>query len=173
MRTDELLEHCEREVENSIKRYADMLFGQEQNALLACLRDHPDPIGGCMQLLALATRAVQARAWFGRHAPCWCQPLPLLSHDEQENILCGGDIPRHLVVYYAYSLQRRGFDYLGHPLFYDYARGVLASKDCPNYMQHDEELLAEFPPKRLPGLVDGIYWRPLWGRSCGAVNLAA
>jgi hypothetical protein len=63
-------------------------------------------------------------------------------------------------VYYANSLQQRKFDYLQHPLFYDYARGVMAHPECPDYLRGDRQLLAEFPPKPLPGL-DGVCWRPV------------
>jgi hypothetical protein len=122
------------------------------------LRKHPECY---LELQDLAARAERARAWFARHAPEWCQPLPLLLYDEHETILCGGDWPRHLVMYYAGSLQQRKFDYLEHPPFYDYARGVLADPECPSHLRGDPELLAEFPPKPLPGLVDGVCWRPM------------
>jgi hypothetical protein len=64
-----------------------------------------------------------------------------------------------LVVYYTNSLRGLNFDYLTHPLFFDYARGVLAHPQCPDHLRDEEELLAEFPPKPLPGL-DGVDWRP-------------
>ena len=48
-----------------------------------------------------------------------------MSEDEHETILCSSFFHRHLVGYYSYSLQGRDFDYLGHPLFFDYARGVM------------------------------------------------
>jgi hypothetical protein len=154
-----LLETCEHKFEHGIERFAEMLFSGcvGQDAFTECLREQPDCY---LQLLDLAERALRARRWFAKHAPCWCQPLPLVHYDEQEDILCSGDMPRHLVVYYSYSLRGLNFDYLKHPLFYDYARGVMAHPDCPNYLQGNPQLLAEFPPKPLPGLVDGIHWRP-------------
>jgi hypothetical protein len=45
-------------------------------------------------------------------------------------------------------LQRQGFNYLEHPLFYNYARGVMAHPDGPSYLQDDPQMLAEFPPSR-------------------------
>jgi hypothetical protein len=162
MRRDKLLELCEREFQHGVEYYADMLFTGRvgQNAFTACLREHPDPTECYMQLLDLVARALRARAWFARHVPCRLQPLPLVHYDEQEKIFCSGDFPRHLVAYYSCSLQRLNFNYLKHPLFYDYARGVMAHPDGPSYLQDDPELLAEFPPKPLPGLVDGIHWQP-------------
>jgi hypothetical protein len=110
----------------------------------------------------LAERVQRARRWFARNAPCRYQPLPLVHYDEQEKILCSSDMHRHLVVYYSYSLRRQGFNYLKHPLLGDYARGLLADPDCPDYLKGNAELLADFPPQMLPTgrLDEGIYWRP-------------
>src|SRR5262245_44352349 len=113
--TDRLRKTCERKFEH----YVEMLFNVGESAFTACLREQPDPIECYMRLLDLDTRAKRARAWFARREPCRYQPLPLIYYDEQENVICGGDLPRHLVVYYANSLRRRDFDYLNHPLFYD------------------------------------------------------
>ena len=66
-----------------------------------------------------------------------------------------------MMVYYTYSLRRLGYDYLKHPSFFDYACGVMAHPDGPDYLLSDTECLAEFPAKVLPGLVDGIHWRPV------------
>ena len=142
------------------ERYVEMLFTYGQNAFVACLREHPDPADCYMQLMDLASRALRARAWFAKHAPCRYQPLPLVYYDEQEKIMCSGDFHRHLTVYYADSLQRLNFNYLKHPSFYDYCRGVMAHPDGPIDLRDDKELLGEFPPKPLPGLYDGIHWRP-------------
>jgi hypothetical protein len=35
---------------------------------------------------------LQARARFSRQGPAWANPLPL-THDECENLLCGGNLP--------------------------------------------------------------------------------
>jgi hypothetical protein len=148
--SDRLHETCEREFE----RYAEMLFDgvARENAFAACTPECLD------RLQDLLVRAERATMWFARHAPEWCQPLPLIYYDEQENILCSGDFPRHLTVYYANSLRGLSFDYLQHPLFFDYARGVMAHPECPDYLQGDRQLLAEFPPKPLPGLGSEMMW---------------
>jgi len=109
--------------------------------------------------------ALRARAWFLRQGPAWARPLPL-SEDEHENILCSGFFHRHLVTYYSYSLQARDFDYLGHPLFFDFARGVMASAHVGERgLREDPQLLEEFPPKELPGLDEQGRWRPLPNRA--------
>ena len=111
-------------------------------------------------LIDLVRRAERAHAWFAKHGPCSCQPLPLYWYDEQETIICSGDFSRHLVVYYAGSLQRFKFDYLTHPLFFDYARGVMARPDCPIDLRDDEDAQQEFPPKELAGLDSELIWSP-------------
>jgi hypothetical protein len=155
---DRLKEACERQFEH----YVEMLFtsrGRAEKAFTACLREHPEPAGCYMRLHDLACRAERAVAWFARHGPCEFQPLPLFD-DEQEKIICGGDLSRHLVVYYTNSLRQLEFDYLTHPLFFDYARGVMAHPDGPDHLLHMPEVLLDFPPKELPGLVDGFNWLP-------------
>ena len=150
--------------ERGIERFANLLFCEgEKKAVAACLREHPDPTEGYMRLQDLANRAERARIWFSQHgAPCWCQPLPI-SYDEQENILCSSYMLRHMLIYYTRSLRRLGFDFLKHPLFYDYARGVMAHPDGPEYLLTDAECLAQFPPRMLPtGCLDeGVYWSPV------------
>jgi hypothetical protein len=159
---DKLIEVSECEFEHGIERFAEMMFFGHQDAFAACLREHPDPAEGYMKLLDLAERAMRARAWFSKHVPSRFQPLPLVQYDEMENIFCSGDMHRHCVVYYSYSLRRQGFNYLKHPVFYDYTRALLADPNCPDYLQGNEELLADFPPRMFPTgrLDEGIYWRP-------------
>jgi hypothetical protein len=162
--TDKLIEVSGCEFERGIERFADRLFSgiEGESAFAMCLREHPDPTEGYMKLLDLDARATRACRWFARNVPCRYQPLPLVHYDEQEKILCSSDMHRHCVVYYSYSLRRQGFNYLKHPLFYDYACALLADPDCPNYLQGNTELLAEFPPRMLPmgRLDEDIYWRP-------------
>ena len=146
--------------ERGIERYANLLFCEgPEKAVAACLREHPDPTEAYMRLLDLDTRAKRARIWHSKHTPCWCQPLPIRD-DEQENILCSGYFHRHLVAYYSYSLRAQGFNYLKHPSFVRYSSGLLADPDCPTDLQDNAELMLDFPPQRLPGLV-GIYWSPV------------
>jgi hypothetical protein len=156
--SDQLTKVAESAFERGIERFADRLFtySEGESAFEACLREHP---AGYMQLLDLAERAMRARNWFARHCACRFQPLPLVHYDEQEHILCSGDLHRHLVVYYSYSLRGQGFDYIKHPGFYEYGRGLLCDPACPGDLQNNRELMLDFPPKMLPGIA-GIYWNP-------------
>ena len=151
--------------EHEIERYAEIMFNGRvgQNAFVQCGREHPNMDERWeyfKRLMELGDRAVQAREWFARIVSCRYQPLPLLFYPTKENILCSGDLHRHLVVFYTGSLQQLNFDYLEHPEFFTYARGVMAHPDGPSYVQSDPHLLVEFPPRPLPGLVDGYHWRP-------------
>jgi hypothetical protein len=115
--------------------------------------------------------ALRARAWFYRQGPIWAQPLPLCEA-ERENIFCSGYFHRHLVAHYSASLQARDFDYLEHPLFGDYARGLLAAGVGQVGLLEDEPgLLREFPPKPLPGLDAQGRWRPLPNRASQVLEL--
>src|SRR5262249_19271933 len=78
-------------------------------------------------------------------------PLPL---NDLERIRCFvSDIPPlHLLGFYSSSLQGRDFDFRDHPLLYEYSRGVMACPHTQDYLRGDLDLLAEFPPKELPGL---------------------
>ena len=122
------------------------------------------PIDDIPKLKHLVRNALRARAWFRRQSPAWAQPLPL-SEDERENLFCSGYFHRHLVAFYSYSLQARDYDYLGHPLFFDFARGAMAAHLGEACLWDDRELLAEFPPKPLPGLDELGRWRPLPNRA--------
>jgi hypothetical protein len=159
---DRLRAACEAQFERSVEQYAETLFQGRDHAdrvFTACVAEHHDPVPYLLALMDMVQRAERARAWFAKHGPSEYQPLPLYWYDEQETIICSGDFSRHLVVYYAGSLQRSKFDYLKHPLFFDYARGVMAERDCPIDLARDKDALAEFPPKPLPGL-HGLIWSP-------------
>ncbi|MFZ1089318.1 MAG: hypothetical protein WAN75_08650 [Xanthobacteraceae bacterium] len=71
-----------------------------------------------------AERALMARAWFAHHAPPDAPPLPLCYGDRED--LKRGGLP-HIVAWLARSLATRDFVTDGHPLFDDYACGVMAS----------------------------------------------
>ena len=91
--------------------------------------------------------------------------LPLNEH-ERERLYCGSYFHQHLVAHYSESLVGRDFDYLDHPLFFDYARGALAAGVGEAGLLDDEpELLVEFPPKVLAGLDAGGRWCPLPNRA--------
>jgi hypothetical protein len=116
------------------------------------------------KLRKLNAAALRARRWFERWGPWWGQPLPLNEH-ERERLYCGGYFHQHLVAHYSESLEGRDFDYLDHPEFFTYARGALAAGTAGAFgLTADEEIFAEFPPKRLPGLNAHGCWRPLPNR---------
>src|SRR5262249_25366595 len=47
----------------------------------------------------------------------------------------------------------------GHPLFEDYARGVMASPYAPPIMKQNAQLTERYPPLPLHGLGYGLIWR--------------
>jgi hypothetical protein len=155
--SDKMLERSAIEFERGIERFAEMLFHgcEGVNAFEACAREQPESY---VQLLDLAERAMRAVSWFARHAQCRFQPLPLVHYDEVEKY-CAAATFTGISVNFSYSLRGQGFNYIRHPGFYEYGRGLLADPDCPIDLRNDRELLADFPPKVLPGL-SGIYWRP-------------
>jgi hypothetical protein len=112
-----------------------------------------DPVGPQMRD---ASRALKARDEFAMASP-GMPPLPL-SYASREDLKVGG-LP-HIVAWYARSLEARDYDFEGHPSFYDYACGVLASSYAPHFIKHDAELQRLFPPRTLHGLGPGLYWRP-------------
>jgi hypothetical protein len=163
---DRLAEHCAREFERHVD---ELLSIHKRGRILVAspfFRERSVPVDDIPKLKLLVRNALRARAWFARQGPAWAQPLPL-SEDEHENIMCSGFFHRHLVGYYSYSLQGRDFHYLEHPLFFDFARGVMASAHVGERGLHvDSELLAEFPAKELPGGLDEVgRWRPLPNRA--------
>lgn len=66
--------------------------------------------------------------------------------------------PWHLGLY-AWSLELFDYDYLAHPQFYDFCRGVMASPHS-GHLGRDRELMEEFPPRLLPGLAARCWWCP-------------
>jgi hypothetical protein len=98
--------------------------------------------------------ALDAQVWFSKHGPSWAQPLPL-GADYVAMIRGGG--PLHLLGLYALSLEMMDYDFLAHPQFYDFCRGVMASPHS-DHLRNDRELLAEFAPKPLPGLGARCWW---------------
>ena len=75
-----------------------------------------------------AVRALLARDWFAENGPADAQPLPL-SHNEREDLKVGG--VKHLMAWFARSLEGLDWKFWQHPSFDDYARGVMASDDAP------------------------------------------
>jgi hypothetical protein len=102
-----------------------------------------------------AERALRARDWFASHAPLDAPPLPLCYGDREDLKVWG--LP-HLVAWFAGSVDSRDFVVDGHPLFDDYARGVMASPFAPEFITRDPVLQKRFPPQPLQGLGPGLCW---------------
>jgi hypothetical protein len=102
-------------------------------------------------------RAIAARNWFERNAPPDARPLPL-GYEEREALKHGG--VDHIVAWYACSLACRDYAVEKHPSFDEYARGVMASDETPDFIKKDEELLRRFPPCPLIGMAPGLVWEP-------------
>jgi hypothetical protein len=143
-----------------IKEYVDQLFRANHKEGLA---DVPI-IGGLYvpteddirPLKKQLRAALAAREWFYENGPSDAQPLPL-GYVEREALKRGGVL--HVLAYYARSLECRGYDVLEHPTFDDYARGVMASDETPDFIK-EEKLLKRFPPRPLDGLGSGLIWKP-------------
>src|SRR5258708_1779990 len=71
----------------------------------------------------LARRPLLAREWFRINGPADVQPLPV-SYDERE-ALRGTNLLRHILKWYARSLEGRRYNFNEHPPFPDYVSGVL------------------------------------------------
>lgn len=102
-------------------------------------------------------RARFARKWFALNGPSDAPPLPL-GYDEREDLKVGG--LKHLVAWHASSLACLDYAVGAHPSFDEYARGVMASDETPDFIKKDEELLKRFPPQALRGLGPGLVWEP-------------
>lgn len=113
-----------------------------------------DPIE---EVKEMAVRALLAREWFAENGPADAQPLPL-SHNEREALKVGG--LKHIIAWFARSLEGLDWKYWEHPSFEDYACGVMASDKTPYFITNNEELRRRFPPRPLSGLGSGLYWKP-------------
>ena len=102
-------------------------------------------------------RAVAARKWLADNGPPDLQPLPL-GYNERERFKHGG--VDHILAWYSRSLDCCNYDVLAHPAFVDYARGVMASDDAPDFIKKDEELQKRFPPQPLQWLNNAMVWEP-------------
>jgi hypothetical protein len=104
-----------------------------------------------------AVRALLAQEQFALNGPPDAPLLPI-SHDEREDLKVGG--LKHLMAWFARSLDGLDWKYWEHPSFDAYARGVMASDETPYFIKNDEELRKRFPPRALSGLGSGLYWKP-------------
>jgi hypothetical protein len=105
-----------------------------------------------------ACRALVAREWHAEHSPT---ALPLIVNGwDIEDARSGGGLP-HLLAYFARSLRRNDWSIAGHPPFEIFARGVLASPECPSILREDQNLMKRFPPTPIYGMEPGLlYARP-------------
>jgi hypothetical protein len=101
-----------------------------------------------------ARKAFEARAMFAVENPGW-GALPL---GNECNALIKATGAMHLLGLYAFSLQLMGYDYFGHPRFYDFGCGVMAHPDAPEHVRDDPELMEEFCVRPLPGLDGRLIW---------------
>jgi len=160
---DQLAERCAREVEAQLASLTD----NHRRGLIAVktpVYSGLIPVGEIQKLARLNRAGLFARAWFSRHGPAWAQPLPL-NDLERIRFFLSDCLPLHLVGFYSYSLQGRDHDFRDHPLLYEHSRGVMACPYTQDYLRGDLDLLAEFPPKELPGLDERWRWRPLENRA--------
>jgi hypothetical protein len=103
-----------------------------------------------------ARRALVALDWFANNGPADAQPLPV-SHHEREVLKSGGIL--HILAWYARSLEALGYDVKRHPSFEDYACGVMARPETPDFILNDPVLRRRFPPRHLVGLGAETLWR--------------
>jgi hypothetical protein len=166
----DLTELCAREFEAYVDRLA---AAHERGRIVvssSVCRELPVALENVPKLKHLNRAGLRARDWFRRWGPCWGQPLPLNEH-ERENWFCSSYFHLHLVALYSESLQARDFDYLEHPMFYPYARGIMAARIGEPGLWDDEELQKEFPAKKLPGLDAQGRWCPLPNRASKILEL--
>jgi hypothetical protein len=125
----------------------------------------PVAIEDIPKLKRLNRAALYARAWFLRHGPSTLQPLPL-SDLERINCFISERLLLHFVGMYSLSLQGRDYDFLTHPLFFDYCRGIMGTfSSVHDYLRNDPDLQKEFPERPLSGLDQFGRWRPKMDRA--------
>jgi hypothetical protein len=106
-----------------------------------------------------AWHALRAREHFAKFGPAHLQPLPL-SYSERETLKQRSDPELFILSWYARSVSARGFAIEDHPSFRDFARGVMAWEHTPKDVKNNKKLQERYPPRDLPGLGAGWYWRP-------------
>jgi hypothetical protein len=98
------------------------------------------------------------RAWGKWDRPMDAPDLPI--HREERAALKAAGGLGYLVSEFASSLERCDYDYLFHPSFDVYARGVMGSQYSPDFIKEDPNLQKRFPPIPLKGLGRGNVWQP-------------
>jgi hypothetical protein len=143
-----------------IQKYVDRLFKanrKESYADIPIIGGHYCPgKDNIKPLKRKACTALTAREWFYENGPADLQPLPL-SYNDREDLKLGG--APHILAWFARSLEALNYNYLEHPPFCDYARGVMASEHAPDFIRK-EHLLKRFPPRPLDGLGPALVWEP-------------
>src|SRR5262249_36432835 len=121
---DHLAECCAREFESHVD---ELVRRQQHGQILVTspIFTGSFSINNVPKLKFLVRNALRARAWHGWQGPPWAQPLPL-SEAEYVAFFIGDNSLLYLVGMYSRSLQGRDYDFLGHPLFFDYARAIMA-----------------------------------------------
>lgn len=159
---DELAEACANDVEEYLKRQA----ANHQHGKIAVLTpvfNGSISVTDVPTLVRLNRAGLRARALHGKYGPADAQPLPL--SDREIIYFFGIDEPLPILVgEYSLSLKARDYDFLGHPLFFDYCRGRMADPRTPDYLR-TKEMLQKFPEKPLVGLDKHGRWRPLPNRA--------
>jgi hypothetical protein len=105
-----------------------------------------------------ACRALVAREWHAEHSPT--APPLIVNGWDIEDARSGGGLP-HLLAYFSRSLRRNDWSIAGHPPFEIFARGLLASTECPSILREDQDLVRRFPPQPIYSMEPGLlYARP-------------
>ena len=148
---DSLCDRCERAFEDYVEGLSDlkpdelgMITARTPWTSAHCIFQP-----GIPALIDQIHAALEAQVWFARHGPCWAQPLPL-AMKEISSMLRGGGPHFHLASY-AFSLHALDYDYMVHPMLYEFCRGVMASPAAPDRVRDDPELRQDYPPSRCRG----------------------
>jgi len=83
--------------------------------------------------------------------------LPL-GYFEREDMKKGG--VKHVLAWYARSLEALEYDVTLHPSFGDYASGVMASEVRHDFINNDSFMQKHYPPRKLIGLDRNFLWSP-------------
>jgi len=158
----------------NFERHVDNLVAAHRRGLIyvtSPVFDGALSVNDIPKLRILVRKALRARAWWKKYGPVWAQPLPI-SDLECIHLSWSDNLSMHLLEMYALSLQGRDYEFLGHPGFFRYCRGVMAAEyPRSNYLREDPALQIEFPPKELAGLDEYCRWRPLRDRDSKLIEL--
>jgi hypothetical protein len=130
-----------------------------------------DPVEEQMEI---ARRALYARKWHAESGPPDLQPLPI-SARELDAAHLRETLLHYILAKFARSMNRnhlhpdRKFEGIEHPIFAEYAAGVLWEEELPvggfaGLPDYGAEQLLElkkrFPPRMLKGMSPGLTWLP-------------